>query len=254
MPRAEAGLRAQIERPVALEPDGANGMTRRMLSHAEAKIFYDRLGPKQDLQVYERRAIDVLVESSRFEDASAVVELGCGTGALAQRLLRQRLPTTATYLGLDVSTAMVRLARERVRDWPDRARIVQTDGTLALPVENRSCDRVVSAYVLDLLGDEDIRTAIAEALRALVPGGMLCLVSLTFGQTAISRGVGVLWDSVHRIRPGLVGGCRPLRLEEYVSRDWEIRQLRTVCQLGICSEVVVARSPGSPVAVVTRAG
>lgn len=216
-------------------------MTPRTLSHLEAKAFYDRFGAKQDLQrVYERPALDALVASGRFEEARAVVELGCGTGALAARLLRERLPETATYLGLDVSTTMVRLARERVRPWAVRARVEQTDGAPRLPVADGGCDRVVSAYVLDLLAPEDIRAVIAASWRALEPGGRLCLVSLTFGETAFSRAVAALWARVHRLRPALVGGCRALRLEEHVRDGWDVQERRTVCRLGLCSEVLVA--------------
>jgi ubiquinone/menaquinone biosynthesis C-methylase UbiE len=216
-------------------------MTPRTLSHQEARAFYDRFGAKQDLQrVYERPAIDALVASGRFEEARAVVELGCGTGALAARLLRERLPEAATYLGLDVSTTMVRLARERVRPWAARARVEQTDGSPTLPVPDEGCDRVVGAYVLDLLAPDDIRAVIAEAGRALVPGGRLCLASLTFGETAPSRVVAALWERVHRLRPALVGGCRPLRLAEHVGGGWDVLERRTACRLGLCSEVLVA--------------
>ncbi len=214
---------------------------RRMLSHGEAQAFYDWFGSMQDLQkFFEQPAIDALITSSRFGGASSVVELGCGTGALAERLLREQLPQRATYLGLDASTTMVRTARSRLRPWASRARIEQTDGTMKLPVVNGSCDRVVSTYVLDLLSDEDIRAAIAEFRRALVPGGLLCLASLTFGETAVSRAVCALWRRIHDLHPVLVGGCRPLRLLDHVGHGWRIDAHRTECRFGICSEMLVA--------------
>jgi ubiquinone/menaquinone biosynthesis C-methylase UbiE len=216
-------------------------MTARMLSHREARGFYDRLGSKQDLQrFFEQPAFDALIAGARFPEASAVIELGCGTGAFAERLLREQLPQTATYLGLDASTTMVRLARSRLLPWAGRARVEQTDGTIGLPVADGSCDRVVSAYVLDLLSDEDIRAALSESRRVLAPHGLLCLAGLAFGATAASRIVSALWRRIHALHPLLVGGCRPLRVREYVGDDWCIHEHRKICRFGICSEVLVA--------------
>ena len=135
---------------------------------------------------------------------------------------------------------MVRLARSRLRPWAGRARVEQTDGSIGFPVADGSCDRVVSAYVLDLLCDEDIRAALTESRRVLAPQGLLCLAGLTFGATTASRVVSALWRRIHGLHPLLVGGCRPLRVREFVSDDWHIQEHRTICRFGICSEVLVA--------------
>ncbi len=211
------------------------------LSHAQARAFYDRFGAKQDWQrCYESRAIGVLLDHGAFGAARAVVEFGCGTGALARELLEHRLPAAATYLGLDVSGTMAALARARVARWAQRARIAQTGGEPAFPVGDGGCDRVVSTYVLDLLSDEDIRSALREARRALAPGGRLCLASLTFGMGAVSNAVCALWRGLHALRPALVGGCRPLRIAAYLGPEWTVSHREVVCAFAICTEVVVA--------------
>ncbi len=213
----------------------------RVLTHDQARAFYDRFGSKQDLQrFYEDRAVEALLGHGDFEQAHSVVELGCGTGRLAERLLRERLPATARYLAVDVSATMVALARSRLQPFGDRARAVQTDGALALPAPDGSCDRFLATYVLDLLGEEDIRAALGEARRLLGPGGRLCLASLTFGQTLASRLLCRVWTGIHGLRPQLVGGCRPLRLEDHLRGDWRIVHHQVVCTLGVCSELVVA--------------
>ena len=212
-----------------------------MLTHEQARRFYDWFGGRQDLQrIYEDRSLDVLVEHGAFGRAHAVVELGCGTGRLAERLLRSELPPDATYLGLDLSQTMVDLAREHVRPWLDRADVRLSDGSLRLPLPDRSCDRFVSAYVLDLLTEPDIRTALLDAHRVLVPGGLLCLASLTFGQTPWSRAMCRLWTHVHARHPMWVGGCRPLELTPFLDDGWDVVHRQVVCTLGICTEIVVA--------------
>ncbi len=219
-----------------------HGEAERVLSHEEAKAFYDQFGPKQDLQrIYEDPAIEVLLEYASFQTACAVVELGCGTGRLAARLLEELLPEDSKYLGLDISETMIDLAHGRVAPWGDRARVQRTHGSPTLPVNDGAFDRFLSTYVLDLLSEQDIHAALHEARRVLAPGGRLCLASLTFGETLPSRLVCRAWSAMHSFSPRLVGGCRPLRLEEFIGSDWQILHREVVCTLGICSEVLVAR-------------
>lgn len=219
-----------------------------MLSRAEARAFYDCFGKRQDLQrFYEDPAVDVLLAHSGFANARAVVEFGCGTGRLAARLLREQLPADATYTGFDLSSTMVDLARARLRPWANRATVECSDGGPDLPLPAGSCDRFLSTYVLDLLSFEDIGAVLVEAHRLLVPGGRLCLGSLTFGETAGSRTVLLLWSVAHRLRPALVGGCRPLRLADHLAAGFQIEHRQVVCPFAICSEVVVAeRAAATP--------
>ncbi len=74
----------------------------------------------------------------------------------------------------------------------------------------------------------------------LRPDGRLCLASLTFGEAALARVICRLWRTVHRLRPQLVGGCRPLALREYLGSPWTALHAETVCTLGLCTEVVLA--------------
>lgn len=218
-------------------------MAGRVLSHQEAKTFYDRFGRKQDLQrFYEDPAIEVLLRHGEFEKATAVVELGCGTGRLAARLLGHHLPAEATYLGLDISPTMIELAQDRVAPWSGRAKVQQTDGSPSLPIEDNACNRFLSTYVLDLLSEDEIRAVLREAGRLLVPGGRLCLASLSFGQTPFSRLVCRSWTAIHTLNPRLVGGCRPLELAAFIEPDWETLHREVVCSFGICTEVLIAAS------------
>ncbi|HSB63003.1 MAG TPA: class I SAM-dependent methyltransferase [Thermoanaerobaculia bacterium] len=210
-----------------------------VLSHEEARAFYDAFGSKQDLQrFYEDRAIDVLLDDALCESASAVAELGCGTGRLAERLLRERLSARATYDGFDVSPTMVRLAEARLKPWAGRARVHLTSGAPAIPLADSTCDRFLSTYVLDLLGEDEVRAALLEAARVLVPGGLLCLASLTFGESLPSRMLSRLWTAVHSRSPRLVGGCRPLRLAQFMPPGWLVAYREVVCSFGLCTEVL----------------
>lgn len=218
------------------------------LTASEAETYYNRFGKKQDSQgFYEDPALNDVIVHASFQDAERVFEFGCGTGKFASRLLTDHLSASATYLGCDVSSVMVGLATQRLKKYSKRAKVLQTDGTVHFPLSDHSTDRVISSYVLDLLSDEDIRTFFAEAYRILIPGGKVCLASLTKGNTLLSRIVSSLWMAVFRIRPSFVGGCRPILLDEYVNRDsWKLEHRKILTPFGVPSEALVLIAKDRP--------
>ena len=217
-------------------------MTARFISHDQARRFYDRIGRGQDARpVSERRALDALAAQGAFGCAAAVVEFGCGTGRFAARLLREELPGSATYLGLDISTRMAELARAAVAPWSGRASVELTDGAVQLPLEDGSVDRVVSTYVLDLLSPADGAAFVAEARRVLRPGGRLALASLSPGRTVPARLVTRLWQAVWNLNPALLGGCRPIRLGGLLDPEqWAVVAAFPVTDVFLSSDVLVA--------------
>ncbi len=214
-----------------------------MFSHRSARAFYDRFGSKQDWQrFYEDRALGELIAHADFEHAQRVFEFGCGTGRLAELLLEQHLPESATYLGIDLSSTMVGLASDRLARFGSRARVHLSDGQTRLEFEAGGFDCFLSTYVLDLLSVTDIQDVVAEAHRLLALDGELELASLTHGDTLGARWIAKIIAFLRRVRPSLTGGCRPLDLETYLPRsDWDIVFSGKITRFGITSQVVVAR-------------
>jgi len=213
-----------------------------VLTRSQAKTFYDRFGEKQDAQAfYEDAALDELIAHGSFEQAENVFEFGCGTGRFASRLLTKHLSPSSSYLGIDLSQTMVNITERRITAYTERARVIRSDGSMRFPLPDHSVDRVVSTYVLDLLSQADAQQVIFEAHRVLIPGGKLCLVSLTFGGMFVSRIVCALWSSLFRLHAPLVGGCRPIQLESlFDQHDWSIDYQKVVTQFGVPSEVLIA--------------
>jgi ubiquinone/menaquinone biosynthesis C-methylase UbiE len=213
-----------------------------MLPYRQAKAFYDWLGQKQDWQsFYEDVAAEALIRNGQFDRASGILELGCGTGRFAERLLEKHLPADARYIGVDISETMVALAKERLVRFGSRAEVHLTEGSPQLDFESSTFDRFVSNYVLDLLRLEDIQTVLQEAYRVLSKGGLLGLASLTHGFTYGSRVVESIWMAMYKIRPMFVGGCRPINLSELITEpSWSIRYDAKFSSYGVPSEVLVA--------------
>ena len=215
----------------------------RTLSYDEARAFYDAFGARQDTQgYYEDPPNRDLVDHLALDTASAVLELGCGTGRLAAEMLLPRLPAGATYLGVDVSQTMVSLARARLSAWRPRATVELAAGPMTLPGGPASVDRFVSTYVLDLLATEDIRALAAELTRVLAPGGLAGITSLTGGRAGLPRVVSWIWRQVQRRRPTLVGGCRPLDLAPLMRDEClELVYEGHHCVRALSSQVLVLR-------------
>ena len=106
----------------------------RTLSRNEDRRYYDSFGAKQDWQgIYEDAAIERMIELGAFSDALSVFELGCGTGRLAGRLLTHHLPCSARYVGIDISSTMVRLARDRLAPIAARSKVHLSGGPSISP-------------------------------------------------------------------------------------------------------------------------
>lgn len=212
------------------------------LSHEQAQRAYARLAGALSLATrYEALATRRQIAHADFGSARSVFEFGCGTGHFAALLLREHLPQTACYSGVDITPQLVAAARRRVAAFGTRAQVEQSDG--GPPTESAAAhDRFVSNFVLDILPAAEIDAVLNVAHRMLSDDGLLCLASLAPGKGLLSRPVMQVWKTIYRVRPDLVGGCRPLELASLLSvRQWRTAHREVIAPLGIPLEVVVAR-------------
>ncbi|HEX6821901.1 MAG TPA: class I SAM-dependent methyltransferase [Candidatus Sulfotelmatobacter sp.] len=214
----------------------------RFLTPEQASRVYDRIGRFQDWQaVYEARAIRELIRMASLDESKGVFEFGCGTGAFAASLLKSCLPPDCRYIGIDIAPRMVRLATTRLQPWGERAKIKLSDGSSRLHEPDETFDHFVSNYVLDLLAPEYASAIIFEAFRVLRNRGRLCLITLGHGRSGVQRLVTELWERIWRLKPEIVGGCRPVDLRRLLAaQEWSIDGYKVVTAFGITSEVLVA--------------
>jgi ubiquinone/menaquinone biosynthesis C-methylase UbiE len=125
-----------------------------------------------------------------------VLEIGCGSGAMAGEMLR-RFPAvhvTAT----DYDQSMVCAAVERLTPFGDRAAVLRADAT-ALPFPDETFDGVATFIMLHHVIDWE--GALREAARVLRPGGLLA------GYDVVGNGSGALINAKQH-------GTRRMRVEE----------------------------------------
>jgi demethylmenaquinone methyltransferase / 2-methoxy-6-polyprenyl-1,4-benzoquinol methylase len=122
---------------------------------------------------------------------SLVLDLGCGTGRLGERLAgRHRM------VGVDVSMEMLRACRARLGG---RFPVVQ-GSAFALPFADGTFGGAVSAFVLRNLAD--FQAAFAECARVLVAGASVSIVDSTEPRNQLWRKA---FDAYFSVAPPLLG-------------------------------------------------
>ena len=103
-------------------------------------------------------------------DVERILDLGTGDGRLLA-LLRTERPNTEG-VGLDVSPAMLRAARERFRD-DGKVQVLQHDLEEPLP-DLGQFDAIVSSFAIHHVSDMRKKALYSEIHAALCPGGVFC--------------------------------------------------------------------------------
>ena len=124
--------------------------------------------------------------AARLEPGDQVLDLGCGTGALAIRLARRGCQVT----GVDLSPMMLDRAARRAQEiglegevtWRELG-VVELDTAFA----DDSFDAVVSTFLFSELSEDEIVYAGAECRRLLRPGGHLLLADEVLPDSALGR-------------------------------------------------------------------
>jgi ubiquinone/menaquinone biosynthesis C-methylase UbiE len=124
---------------------------------------YDALRPQDD--AWWAR-FDVLVELADLRNRH-VLDVGCGTGLLAEALVER---VGATVTGVEPSDGMRTVAESRLGGGVE----VLPGSAEALPLRDATFERVVFSLVIHLV-DRD--RALAEAYRVLAPGGKVGVVT-----------------------------------------------------------------------------
>ncbi len=171
--------------------------------------------------VMRRMAIPPLLEGLEPESRPRVLDIGCGTGTFLHKLARC-LPTAELY-GVDLSPFYLDHARERLPH--DRMVSLVAHNAESLPFRDAFFDAASCIFVTHELPAKARRNVIAEAARALRPGGRLVICDAA--QLSDSPELEVFLESF------------PQLYHEPFFRDYlgdDLGEIMTACGLEVISE------------------
>lgn len=139
----------------------------------KTRSFFDTVASDwHTIRLQAEGSADYLEELARLiPDEGALLELGCGSGALLEKLL----PRGGETIGVDYSPSMVEEAKERLSRFsptPD----LRLGSLEHLPVADESVETAVGCMVFHHLNDP--QEALLDAARVLVDNGRLVIVEL----------------------------------------------------------------------------
>ena len=112
--------------------------------------------------------IEQAIERMDIRQGDAILDLGSGTGRNI-RVMLEALGSTGQVVGLDISQEMLRQARHRCRTYPQ---VTFLNQRIEQPLSfDEEFDKAFISFTLHGLEDEDKERVIANAHRALKPGG-----------------------------------------------------------------------------------
>lgn len=132
----------------------------------------DRWGIFQDyVRKRARRRMDLCLSLLPQPRGKDVIELGCGPGYYAARLIGQG----ARWTGLDVSSAMLASSRKNTGS----GRLVLAD-VLDLPFRDGCCDILLCVGVLSYLRRKEISDLVTQVARIVRTGGLFLTQTVRF--------------------------------------------------------------------------
>ena len=129
-----------------------------------------------------RTFLDLYLQETPFRKNARVLEIGCGTGAIARRLAR--LDAIASVEALDISPLLISVAQGLSGD--DANLHFTIGNAYELPWNAQEFDAVVFHSTLNHIAEPN--RALAEANRVLKQGGLLVLFEADFAAFHLANG------------------------------------------------------------------
>ena len=191
--------------------------------------FYDWI-----MGFYERESNREALHGPILEQARKIVDVGAGTGYLLSRLVKAT-QEGQEIIAVDLSTQMLGNSEaylSRHNQLTPRTSFRQAD-CRKLPWEDNTFDLYVSSYLFDLLPEFELKEALDEMERVLVPDGYAILVTMTTELDDLPRFKKIFyrlmnecyclgyhkgrWNPIWRfLFAGYAPHCRPIALSKYL--------------------------------------
>lgn len=191
----------------------------------------------------ERKARLLGLERARIQPREKVLEVAVGPGATFLEIVRRIDPSNVVY-GVDLSPKMLAATRRLLRGEGYANIDLREADARALPFRENTFDVLYNSYMFDLLPLADMPAVLAEFKRVLKPQRRLVLVNFSKHGSSTPTFYERLYEWLpKRSVPYLLGGCRPVVMEEFVRRAGFSQVEREFINGVIPSEIVLAKKP-----------
>ncbi|MGE3811172.1 MAG: class I SAM-dependent methyltransferase [Candidatus Nanopelagicales bacterium] len=198
---------------------------------------WNDLADRYDRQLWlERSAVRAAVDLLAPLPQEQVLDLATGTGEVLRQLAsRSARPHAVT--AVDQSAGMLARVGALPAGWSTRRADIR-----ALPLADGTFDAAVASYVLHLLADADVPTALAELHRVLRPGGRVATLTPAVPPRGPARTLARRLDALAARNPRRYGGLRAFDVRPaltaagftIVRARWNLRGYPTLCVLARC--------------------
>ena len=166
---------------------------------------WDRVSDRYDRQLWlEHSAVAAALDLANPKPSDRLLDLGTGTGEVLRELATR--PTRPLHaVGVDSSAAMLSHVPALPTGWS-----VREADALALPFPAAAFTIAVASYVLHVLPQEALATAMGELARVLCTGGRVVTVTPVVPARGPMWAIGAASDVLARLAPARFGGLRSL--------------------------------------------
>lgn len=159
--------------------------------------WYDRIASS------EKPCLDMGIQLLDVQSGESVLEIGCGTGRILDRLLENT--ENGRLIALDLAEKMLQVAKKRM-EGSIHLSFCQADGLL-LPFPEGFFDAIFMGFTLELFDTTDIPEVLGECHRVLKAKGRIGIVALEKRDLVSVR----IYEWFHRRLPEFID-CRPIHL------------------------------------------
>jgi len=198
---------------------------------------YDRLAGIYDIwgKLTESRARNRAIELAEIRNGQNILEVAVGTGLAFYEMVKRN--PDGKNIGVDLSRGMLKKAENRLRKIQNTNYDLVIGTAFDLHIEDESMDLLMNNYMFDLIGFKDMDKVLKEFKRVLKTKGKLILVNMTEGERFGSQ----IYDSLYKVSPKIMGGCRGVKLEnKLIQHGFRIDTREYYQQMLFPSEVVLA--------------
>ncbi len=183
------------------------------------------------------------LDQANIQPSEKVLEVAVGPGLTAVEIAG-RIGKETPFHGMDISTGMLALTEQRLRENGFSQFILKEGNASQIPFPSNTFDVLYNGYMLDLIPEGEMPGILAEFKRVLKPGGRMILLNMS----KANKEVVLFREKLYWLLPSglvlyLMGGCRPVMMEELT---WQagFQQVRRTFLTGKApSEIVVASKP-----------